>query len=347
MHIPDNYLSVSTCATLVGATVPVWVRAISKVARDFPRERFSSLGVASAFAFLAMMFNVPLPGGTTGHAVGGTLLAVLLGPEPACIALTIALAIQALIFGDGGILAFGANCFNMAFILPYAGYYTYRFLRRLFKSRSDVGEYFALGIASYVGINLSSIFAGVEFGLQPLLFHDASGQALYCPYGLSTALPAMAIGHLTIFGLAEVVFSVFVFAFVKRIAPDFIVNRASISAENREDEKAVSATSRFNALYLLLAVLILLTPLGLLASGTAWGEWGADEIAEVEVDGQTLGYVPEKMLDGFQWSALIPDYSTPGMPEWLSYIFSAVAGVAAIIVLFKLVSVFFRDKAPS
>ncbi|MGN1063912.1 MAG: energy-coupling factor ABC transporter permease, partial [Thermoguttaceae bacterium] len=106
MHIPDNYLSASTCAVLAAAVAPVWIHSVKKVTREFPKERFSALGVAAAFSFLAMMFNVPLPGGTTGHAVGGTVLAVLLGPEAACLALSIALLIQALLFGDGGVLAF-------------------------------------------------------------------------------------------------------------------------------------------------------------------------------------------------------------------------------------------------
>ena len=65
-----------------------------------------------------MMFNIPLPGGTTGHAVGGTLIAILFGPYAACLAVSVALLIQALFFGDGGILAFGANCFNMASSCP-------------------------------------------------------------------------------------------------------------------------------------------------------------------------------------------------------------------------------------
>ena len=125
MHIPDNYLSASTCVALTIATIPVWSVSVKKITREFPKERFSALGVAAAFSFLAMMFNVPLPGGTTGHAVGGVLLAIPLGPEAACLSLTIALAIQALLFGDGGILAFGANCFNIACILPFSGYLTY------------------------------------------------------------------------------------------------------------------------------------------------------------------------------------------------------------------------------
>lgn len=340
MHIPDNYLSVSTCATLAVATVPVWARSIKTVARDFPRERFSALGVAAAFSFLAMMFNVPLPGGTTGHAVGGTLLAALLGPEAACLALSIALLLQALLFGDGGILAFGANCFNIAFILPFSGYYSYLLLRRLFGAQSGVRNYLALGLGSYIGLNLAALAAGVEFGLQPILFHDASGQALYCPYPIGVAVSAMALGHLTLFGLAEAVFTLAAFVFIERTSPQFATNPALTQTDDASSPKR----SRFNAIYLGIALLVIATPLGLLADGTAWGEWGADEIADVVVDGQALGYTPEKMTTGFQWNALVPDYSAPGLPEWLSYILSAVAGVACSIILFKLFALCFPRR---
>ena len=121
MHIPENYLSPSTCAVMTAAMIPVWAHSIRKVKNELPKEKISMIGVGAAFSFVAMMFNVPLPGGTTGHAVGGTLIAVLLGPEAACIAVSVALLLQALLFGDGGILSFGANCFNMAFVLPFLG----------------------------------------------------------------------------------------------------------------------------------------------------------------------------------------------------------------------------------
>lgn len=124
-----------------------------------------------------MMFNIPLPGGTTGHAVGGTLIAILFGPYAACLAVSVALLIQALFFGDGGILAFGANCFNMAFVLPFAGYFIYHGLKKVISS-----DTVAAGIGAYVGINAAAFCAAVEFGIQPLLFTDAAGQALYCPY---------------------------------------------------------------------------------------------------------------------------------------------------------------------
>ena len=343
MHIPDNYLSPSSCAVLAVLTAPVWVASVKRVSREFPKERVSALGVAAALSFLAMMFNVPLPGGTTGHAVGGTLLAILLGPEAACLALTIALAIQALLFGDGGVLAFGANCFNMAFILPFGGRLVYDLLRKATRSADGTkSDLVCVALASYAGINFAALAAGVEFGIQPALFHTPEGQALYCPYPLSVSIPAMAIGHLTIFGLAEAIFSVFVYAFVRKTAPDFAASSVFLPKTTDENENgtetatSVQPTLRFGSLYLLVALLALISPLGLLAEGTAWGEWGADEIASVETGGEELGYTPEGMTSGFEWSSLIPDYSAPGTPEWLGYILSAVAGVALCVVLFKL-----------
>ncbi len=129
MHIPDNYLSPSTCLVMGAAMVPVWTFAVKKVKAEITKVKMPLLGVGAAFSFLMMMFNIPLPGGTTGHAAGGTLLAVLLGPFSACISITVALLIQAFMFGDGGILSFGANCFNMAFVMPFLGYYIYKFIK--------------------------------------------------------------------------------------------------------------------------------------------------------------------------------------------------------------------------
>lgn len=220
MHIPENYLSPSTCGVLGAVMVPIWLLSIRKVKETVPREKLPLLGVAAAFSFLAMMFNVPLPGGTTGHAVGGTLIAILLGPYAACLSVSVALLIQALFFGDGGILAFGANSFNIAFALPFTGYFVYHGVKKLISS-----DIIAAGIGSYVGINVAAFCAAVEFGIQPLLFTDAAGQALYCPYPLSISIPAMMIGHITIFGLAEVIFTTGVLAYLKRHRPLYFICR--------------------------------------------------------------------------------------------------------------------------
>ncbi|RNC29012.1 MAG: Fused nickel transport protein NikMN [Candidatus Dichloromethanomonas elyunquensis] len=321
MHIPDNYLSPATCAVIGAAMVPVWAAAVKKVKEEIPREKMPLLGVGASFSFLMMMFNVPLPGGTTGHAVGGTLLAILMGPYAACISVTVALLIQALLFGDGGILAFGANCFNMAFILPFLGYGIYKFMKD--RVQSERGEYTGIVLGSYFGINIAALAAAIEFGIQPLLFTNAAGQPLYCPYPLSVSIPAMTIPHLLVAGIVEVIFTVTIVGFIKKVSPGTIYQ---------------GAKQKTKAIYGLLLALICLTPLGLLASGTAWGEWGADEIHEVVSGSTPLGYTPEGMRHGFSFGAVMPDYSINGLPEAAGYILSAVAGVAIMIILFKIIS---------
>ena len=328
MHIPENYLSPATCGVMTAVMVPVWAYAIKKVKDKIPKEKMALLGICAAFSFLGMMFNVPLPGGTTGHAVGGTLIAIILGPEAACISVTIALLIQALLFGDGGILAFGANCFNMAFLLPFAGYGVYKLLQKLFKN-SEKTKYVSAALGSYVGLNLAALAAAIEFGIQPSIAHDAAGNALYCPYGLSVSIPAMMIGHLTIFGLAEAIFTVAIFAFVSKTDP------GAIKTGEKTNNKA---------LYILLGVLVVLTPLGLLAEGTAWGEWGVDEIHEVTSKGVQLGYTPAGMTKGFSWESIMPDYTIGTLPDILAYILSAVIGTAILVIVFRLIAAAMKSK---
>src|SRR5438309_7387436 len=128
MHIPDGYLSPQTCGTFGAAMVPVWVTAGRRVKKVVKNRYVPLVAIGAAYSFLVMMFNVPIPDGTTAHAVGGVLIAVLLGPWAAVIAVSIALLIQALFFGDGGVLAYGANAINMAIVMPFVGYQAYRLL---------------------------------------------------------------------------------------------------------------------------------------------------------------------------------------------------------------------------
>ncbi len=333
MHIPDNYLSPSTCAVMGAVMVPVWAVAVRKVTKEVSKAKIPLLGIGAAFSFLIMMFNIPLPGGTTGHAVGGALIAVLLGPWSACISVTVALLVQAVMFGDGGILAFGANCFNMAFVIPLLGYFTYRLIKDGMKS--PAGEYAGLAVAAYIGLNVAALCAAVEFGLQPLLFRGADGLPLYCPYPFAVSIPAMMIPHLAVAGVAEAAFTVAVFAFVKKTSPVLIYEGAG---------------TKIRPLYALLAALVCLSPLGLLAAGTAWGEWGAEEIGEIMTGGKALGYVPQGMREGFGFETLFPDYTVNGVPDIVGYIVSAVAGAAILVIVFKLLSMIGKsggNKAPS
>src|SRR6202035_23882 len=126
MHIPDGYLSASTCALLYGTAIPFWYVAFARVKRLLNTRLVPLLAVVSAFCFVIMMFNVPLPGGTTGHAVGVGVATVVLGPWASMLAVSIALLIQAVFFGDGGITTLGANCFNMAIVGSLVAHFVYR-----------------------------------------------------------------------------------------------------------------------------------------------------------------------------------------------------------------------------
>lgn len=341
MHIPENYLSPVSCAVMGAAMIPVWVHAVKKTNEELPKEKLPMLGVGAAFSFLGMMFNVPLLGGTTGHAVGGTLIALLFGPNAACIAVSIALLLQAVIFGDGGILAFGANCFNMAFVLPYVGYFIYRLIVKVGGGESckPLTRYVGAAVGSYVGLNAAALCAAVEFGIQPMLFRDALGNALYCPYDLSVAIPAMMVPHLLIAGVVEAAFTVAIFALVRKTAPDLTYERMLADAPKQNGDK-----KRYIPIFALIAVLIAATPLGLLATGTAWGEWGADEIAEVVQNGKALGYTPQGLAGGWSLNVPMPDYTLDGMGEVAAYILSAVIGVALLIILFKLLSLAMKGR---
>ena len=338
MHIPENYLSPVSCGVMGAAMVPVWVHAVKKVNKELPKEKIPLLGAAAAFSFLAMMFNVPLPGGTTGHAVGGTLIALLFGPNAACLAVSVALLLQAVIFGDGGILAFGANCFNMAFVLPFVGYGVYRLLVKVLggeKAGTGV-RLAAAAVGSYIGLNVAALCAAVEFGIQPMLFKDAAGNALYCPYDLSVAIPAMMIPHLAVAGVVEALFTAAVYALVRKTAPDLTYERIA--------DKSEKGRKHYVPIFALIAVLIAATPLGLLAEGTAWGEWGADEIAGIVVNGKALGYTPAGLEKGWSMNVPMPDYALEGMNEVIAYILSAVIGVALLIILFKLLSLVMKGR---
>lgn len=198
--------------------LPIWLAASRIVKKTLKARQVPFLAIGAAFSFVIMMFNIPIPAGTTGHAVGAVLVAILVGPWAACIAVTVALLIQALLFGDGGVTAIGANCFNMAFVMVFAGYYAYRAIS--FQAPiNSLRRVIAAGIGGFIGLNLAAFCAGVEFGLQPLLHHTADGEALYSPYGLKVAVSTMLLEHLLIFGWLEAIITALVVKYLQKQEP--------------------------------------------------------------------------------------------------------------------------------
>jgi cobalt/nickel transport system permease protein len=216
MHIPDGYLGPPTSGFFAVLMLPIWAAAERIVKKTLNARQVPLLAIGAAFCFVIMMFDIPIPGGTTGHAIGGVLVAILLGPWAACIALTVTLVAQALLFGDGGITALGANAFNMAFAMVFVGYYTYRLLTIKADPRSGWRP-IAGGIAAYIGLNTAALLTGIETGLQPLLHHTATGQALYCPYGFKIAISTMMAGNLLVFGWVEAIVTAGVIRYLQKM----------------------------------------------------------------------------------------------------------------------------------
>jgi cobalt/nickel transport system permease protein len=201
MHIPDGYLSPQTYVPLYGVSFIFWATALKKIKKELSTKYIPYLAMASAFSFLIMMFNVPIPGGTTGHAVGGGIIAILLGPWAAVLAVSVVLIIQAVVFGDGGITAIGANCFNMAVVMPFVSYWAFKLIKGV--SGSGARFYIAAFLAGWIGLSVAAVVTGFEFGIQPMIASGPDGKPLYAPYPLSIAVPVMAIEHLLVFGIVE------------------------------------------------------------------------------------------------------------------------------------------------
>jgi cobalt/nickel transport system permease protein len=324
MHIPDGYLSPATDLIMLMLVLPFWVIGVRQIRETMNARNVPLIALMAAFSFVIMMFNVPLPGGTTGHAVGAALAAIVLGPEAATIAVSIALIIQALFFGDGGVLAIGANCFNMAVVIPYVAYAVYQTAARNspLSSRSrPIGA--ALG--GWLGVTISAFLAGVEFGMQPLLYTAVDGTPLYAPYPLSVSIPAMVIPHMLIAGVVEGLITALVVAYLQRSNLE-----ALQVAQQPQAAVQASGFGRIRWLWTALLVLILASPLGLLAPGTAWGEWSAEELRQIGLQSIPAGM---ERLSGL-WGAPLAGYDLPGLGNAnLGYVVSAALGIAVVVLM--------------
>jgi len=221
MHIPDGYLGPATFVPMYLIMIPIWLYAGYWVQKKLRSRQVPYLALGAAFSFVIMMFNVPVPGGSSGHAVGSALVGIILGPWAAVVTTSVALLIQCLVFGDGGITAFGANCFNMGVVIPFIGYYTYKLISGNSELTSRL-RIAAAAIGGYVGLSVAAGIAGFEMGIQPILEHTASGIPLYMPYGLNVTVPAMLIDHMGFFSWVELIVTGLGFAYIALNNPSVI-----------------------------------------------------------------------------------------------------------------------------
>lgn len=318
MHIPDGYLSPATCVVFYAGMVPAWYAASRKVERELGTREIPLLALGAAFTFVIMMFNIPVPGGSSGHMVGAAAVSVLLGPWAGVIALSLALTLQAFLFADGGVTALGANCFNMALVMSFTGYFAYRVVSA--GGAGPVRTFIAAAAAGYVSVNAAALAVALEIGIQPLIATGPEGLPLYAPYGLDVAVPAMMSTHLLVFGPVEAVGTGAVVSYVLRTSGRAAPGGAVGAAKGRG--------GGLKPLWIALAALVVLTPLGLIATGSPWGEWSVSEVGEM------VGFVPEGMERlSDTWRGVMPDYELPGAESAatrsLVYVIAALIGAAA------------------
>jgi cobalt/nickel transport system permease protein len=319
MHIPDGYLSPATSLIMFLLVLPFWGMGVRKIRQKMNARSVPLISLMAAFSFVIMMFNIPLPGGTTGHAVGAALAAIVLGPEVAVIAVSIALIIQAFFFGDGGILALGANCFNMAVVIPYVSSAVYQAFAKGTEIRSPRRPIGA-AIGGWLGLTAAAFFTAVQFGIQPLLFTAADGTPLYAPYPLSVSLPAMLVPHMLAASIIEGMMTALIILYLQRS------NAQVLEAAGGGSGREVNLP-KLRWLWVGLAVLVVASPLGLLAPGTAWGEWSIEELAKLGLKSIPAGL--EKLSE--IWGAPMADYKLSAIGNAnVGYILSALVGILLV-----------------
>lgn len=207
MHIPDGFLSAAvSVSTYVISGTAIAVGVGSKLKNKLELDKVPILGVMAAFIFAAQMVNFPIIGGTSGHLIGAVLAAVLFGPWTASIIMTTILAIQCLLFADGGITALGANILNMGIIAVFAGYYIFKLINR---GKSSVSPA-ALFISAWVSVVLSSVLASFE------LFLSVINNVTFIEI-----IKLMIYWHMLI-GLGEGLITVLIVKYLMKVKPDIL-----------------------------------------------------------------------------------------------------------------------------
>ncbi|HRC00036.1 MAG TPA: cobalt transporter CbiM [Dermatophilaceae bacterium] len=333
MHIPDGYLSPQTCAAAYAVAVPTLAVASRRVSAVLRTKQVPLLAMFAAVSFLVMMFNVPIPDGTTAHAVGAVIIAIVLGPWAAVIAVSVALLFQALLFGDGGVLAYGANVVNMAILMPFVGYAGYRLIAGR-SALTATRRVVAAGLAGFVGINAAGLATAIELGIQPDLFHTAAGAPLYSPYHLSQSIPAMALAHVIVAGPVEAVLTAGVFGYLVRANPSALAaTHPGLTGEPSSSSTPSRAPGLLSPARVAVGFVVLLaalSPLGLLAPGGAFGENAPDDLPLADLG---LDAIPAGMerYAGFWSHTLLGDYGfADGQNATLAYWVCAVLGIAIV-----------------
>ncbi|ABM80114.1 energy-coupling factor ABC transporter permease [Hyperthermus butylicus] len=220
MHIPDGFLDPFWIAGTYAATLAYAVYAWRRIRGLFTREQVVAMSVLAAGIFVAQMLNWPLPGGTSLHFVGGALAGILFGPWLGFYVMALVLAVQTLVFHDGGITTLGANILNMGIVAVLAGYYVYKAIARSLDGTRRA-RFIGAFLGGWLGIVLAGLAAGVEIGLSPSF-----------PYGVEISVPVMVTWHAAL-GVIE--------GLITALVVDYLYQRHSPIVETAEKIAAYTA----------------------------------------------------------------------------------------------------------
>ncbi len=215
LHIPDGFLSLVIALIFWAITIVTVGIAISKTNKSLGEKQVPLMGIMAAFIFAAQMLNFPVAGGTSGHFLGGALAAMVLGPWAGILVMTAVIAVQGLLFQDGGLLVMGANIFNMGLLTAMIGFGLYRSVI----GRSKGTRLAVAGIAAWLAVVASALVASLQLWL--------SGTSR-----LEIVVPAMLGVHVLI-GIGEAIITVAALSFIEQTRPDLLNEKATSAKGGR------------------------------------------------------------------------------------------------------------------
>ncbi len=295
LHIPDGFLSLPVSVVGWLAMIGFVGFALQRTRNRLGERQIPLIGVLAAFIFAAQMINFPVMGGTSGHLLGGALAAILLGPWAGVLVMASVVAVQALLFQDGGLLALGFNTVNMGVLTAFVGYALYALLRQALGTSSRAASV-AAGVAAWVTVEVAAVATALELAI--------SGTS-----PLSVGLPAMAGVHALI-GLGEALITAGAVAFLHRTRPDLLPGTHS----------EPTSGSGWIAAGLVIALAV--------AFASPLADSSPDGLERVAEDHAFIDKAEDAPYE------LLPDYTVPGIShEAATTIAAGVLGVAIVAVV--------------